>query len=417
MGRGGVRAMRKKIAASLAVAAAVAASLWAFTRTEGDSTGTYRFTAVDRGDVESVVSATGTLSAVTTVQVGTQVSGIVSKIFVDFNDKVRKGQVIARIDPTLLEIAVRNAEANRERSQAELDNAERNYGRAVALREQQILSETDYNEAQYNLDSARASVKSADVGLEQARRNLAYATIFAPVSGTVVERTVDVGQTVAASLSAPTLFTIAEDLTRMQMLTSVDESDIGHIRAGQPVRFTVQAYPNQGFTGTVRQVRLQSTTQENVVNYTVVVDVANEDGRLLPGMTATVRFVVGSARDVLRVPNAALRIAPDEQMKAELAGAKAGSPPAAGVERSTPVDHARTGKLFYVDEEGRLGVAEVRTGLSDGRVTEVEGPVLHPGLRVVSGLTGSAGSASASVSNPFPASGRRSGGPPPGPGF
>jgi HlyD family secretion protein len=235
-----------------------------------------------------------------------------------------------------------------------------------------------------------------------------------------VERTVDVGQTVAASLAAPTLFTIAEDLTRMQMLTSVDESDIGHIRAGQPVRFTVQAYPNEAFTGSVRQVRLQSTTQENVVNYTVVVDVTNEDGRLLPGMTATVRFVVGSARGVLRVPNAALRIVPNEEMKVQLASEKPASGPVAGVagSRGTPVDHARTGKLFYVDEGGRLALAEVRTGLSDGRVTEVEGPALRPGLRVITGLTGSAASASASVANPFQASsGRRSGGTPPGPGF
>jgi HlyD family secretion protein len=402
--------MKKKIAATVTAVAAVAATLWAFTRPESGAAGTYRLGTVDRGDVESVVSATGTLSAVTTVQVGTQVSGIVSKIFVDFNDKVRKGQVIARIDPTLLEIAVRNAEANRERSQAELDNAERNYARAVTLRGEQILSETDYNTAQYDLDTARAAVKSADVGLEQARRNLAYATIYAPVSGTVVERAVDVGQTVAASLSAPTLFTIAEDLTRMQMLTSVDESDIGRIRVGQPVRFTVQAYPNEAFTGSVRQVRLQSTSQENVVNYTVVVDVSNEDGRLLPGMTASVRFVVATARDVLRVPNAALRIVPNEEMKAETARS-----------RGTAAGGASAGRLFYLDGDGRLALAEVRTGLSDGRVTEVEGPALLEGLRVITGLTGSTASSTPSVANPFQSSssGRRSGGlpPPPGPGF
>jgi HlyD family secretion protein len=393
--------MKKKIAVGLVLALVVAASLWALTRGKAEPSA-YRFATIDRGDVESVVSATGTLSAVTTVEVGTQVSGIVSSMLVDFNDKVKKGQVIARIDPTLLEIAVHNAEANLERNQAQLNQAERNYARAVTLREQRILSETDYSEAQYNLESGRAAVKSAQVGLEQARRNLAYATIYAPVSGTVVERTVDVGQTVAASLAAPKLFTIAEDLTRMQMLTSVDESDIGRIRAGQTVRFTVQAYPSQPFTGTVRQVRLHATTKENVVNYTVVVDVRNEDGRLLPGMTASVKFVVAGARAVLRTPNAALRIVPSERMRAELGIRDGGGP-----------------RLFYLDPQGRLAVAPVRAGLSDGQFTEVEGPAIAEGVKVVAGLHDTA--PVAGVSNPLQGntSRQQQGGPPPplGPGF
>lgn len=393
--------MKKKITVGLALVTIVGASLWALTRGKSEQATAYRFATIDRGDIESVVSATGTLSAVKTVEVGTQVSGIVSSMLVDFNDRVKKGQVIARIDPTLLEIAVHNAEANLEKNQAQLNQAERNYARAVTLRDEKILSETDYNEAQYNLESGRAAVKGAQVGLEQARRNLAYATIYAPVSGTVVERTVDVGQTVAASLAAPRLFTIAEDLTRMQMLTSVDESDIGRIRAGQAVRFTVQAYPSEPFTGTVRQVRLQSTTKENVVNYTVVVDVRNEDGRLLPGMTATVRFVVAGVRGVLRVPNAALRIVPSERMKAEL-----GTIPNGG------------GRLFYLDAQGRLALAPVRPGLSDGQFTEVEGTALAEGLRVIAGLNDSA--PVAGVANPLQGNNRQqqSGAPPPpGPGF
>jgi HlyD family secretion protein len=400
----------KKIAVGLALVTVVGASLWALTRGKGESPGAYRLATIDRGDVESVVSATGTLSAVTTVEVGTQVSGIVSGILVDFNDRVKKGQVIARIDPTLLEIAVHNAEANLERNQAQLKQAERNYARAVALRDERILSETDYSEALYNLETGRAAVKGAQVGLEQAQRNLAYSTIYAPVSGTVVERTVDVGQTVAASLATPKLFTIAEDLTRMRMLTSVDESDIGRIRAGQAVRFTVQAYPSEPFGGTVRQVRLQSATKENVVNYTVVVDVRNEDGRLLPGMTATVRFVVAGARGVLRVPNAALRVVPSERMKAEMAsegpGLADGAPDSPG------------GRLYYLDAGGRLAVAPVRPGLSDGKLTEVEGPALAEGLRVVAGLNDSA--PVAEVSNPLHVNSRQQQGgppPPPGPGF
>jgi HlyD family secretion protein len=393
--------MKKKIAVSLAVVTIVGASLVALTRDQGTSASAYRFATVDRGDVLSVVSATGTLSAVTTVEVGTQVSGIVSDILVDFNDRVKKGQVVARIDPTLLEIAVRNAEANLERNQAQLDQAERNHRRAVALRDERILSETDFSEAQYNLASGRAAVKSAEVGLEQAQRNLAYSTIYAPVSGTVVERTVDVGQTVAASLAAPRLFTIAEDLTRMQMLTSVDESDIGRIRTGQPVRFTVQAYPGEPFAGAVRQVRLQSKTKENVVNYTVVVDVRNEDGRLLPGMTATARFVVAGVRDVLRVPNAALRVVPSERMKAELGTVPTGA-----------------GRLFSLDAQGCLAFVPVKPGLSDGQFTQVEGPALSQGLRVIAGLNESA--PVAATANPLQGNSRQqqSGPPaPPGPGF
>ena len=396
--------MKKRVVASLAVVAVGAVSLWAFNRGGRERASTYRLATLDRGSVESVVSATGTLSAVRTVEVGTQVSGIVSEIRVDFNDRVTRGQVIALIDPTLLEIAVRNAEAALERSQAQLDQAERNHQRAIALREQKILSETDFNAAEYEHASARATVKSAEVGREQARRNLAYATIEAPVSGTVVERDVDVGQTVAASLQAPKLFTIAEDLAKMQMLASVDESDIGQIRAGQAVRFTVQAWPDDTFTGVVRQVRLQSKTKENVVNYTVVVDLRNDDGRLLPGMTASVRFVVASARDALRAPNAALRLVPTEAMRAEL-------PPG--------VLEAGKSRLFYLDAQGRLAVAPVRAGLTDGKLTEVEGPAVAEGLRVVTGTTGEASLTANAGSNPFQSSSPQSGAPPPppGPGF
>ncbi len=180
--------------------------------------------------------------------------------------------------------------------------AERDFERFKSLHADGIAADADFNKAQYALDVARANVKSAHASLARARRNLGYATITAPVSGTVIERDVDVGQTVAASFSSPRLFRIANDLTEMQILASVDESDIGQIQEGQTARFTVKAYPDETFQGTVRQVRLQSTTEENVVNYTVVIDVDNPDGKLLPGMTATVEFLVAKAEDVLKVP-------------------------------------------------------------------------------------------------------------------
>ena len=193
-----------------------------------------------------------------------------------------------------------------------------NIERNKLLFERKVLTEIDFNTAKYAYDVALANVKSAQVTLERARQNLAYTNIYAPIDGVVVERDVDVGQTVAASLSAPQLFLIANDLAQMQILASVDESDIGAIHEGQSARFTVQAYPNETFTGSVKQVRLQSKTTENVVNYTVVVSVTNANGKLLPGMTATIDFLTGSAKDVLLVPNAALRFRPTEQMREQV---------------------------------------------------------------------------------------------------
>src|SRR5688500_14733340 len=260
------------------------------------------------------------LGSVTTVQVGTQVSGQVAAIHVDFNDTVKKGQLIARIDPTLQQQSVRDAEAGFERVQAELVQAQRDYDRNKQLFEQRVLTETEFNAAEYRLAVVKASAKSAQITVDRARQNLAYTSIYAPIDGIVVERNVDVGQTVAASLSAPQLFLIANNLSRMQILASVDESDIGLIKDGQEVRFSDQAYPVETFRGTVRQVRVQSVTQENVVNYTAVVEVDNASGKLLPGMTATVDFLTGAAKNVLLVPNAALRVRPSMAMLEQVRG-------------------------------------------------------------------------------------------------
>lgn len=308
----------KKLALVTALAA-VAVGTWWFLGKDRDATvAPYRFVTIERGDLESTVAATGTLGAVKTVQVGTQVSGQIQEIFVDFNDRVRKGQLIARIDPTLLQQNVRDAEARLERARAEVGQRQSDYDRNLKLYESQAITESEFSTVKYNLAVAEADMKSTEISLERAKQNLAYTNIYSPISGVVVERNVDVGQTVAASLAAPQLFLIAEDLARMEILASVDESDIGRITEGQTARFTVQAYTDDVFTGTVRQVRLQSTMQENVVNYTVVINVTNDDGRLRPGMTATVDFLVETARDVLMVSNAALRFRPTDRMIASL---------------------------------------------------------------------------------------------------
>ena len=420
----------------------VGAGGWYLLRDSGEASSPYRFVTVERGDLEAVVSTTGTLDAVTTVEVGTQVSGIISEIAVDFNDQVSRGQVIARLDTTLLDNSVREGEANLERNQAQLRHAEREFDRIDGLFREKIVAEQELNTVQYNLDVARAGVKSAEVALEKARQNLAYATIYAPISSTVIERNVEPGQTVASSLSTPQLFLIADDLAKMQILASVDESDIGRISEGQTGRFTVQAYPDDTFEGTVRQVRLQSSIEENVVNYTVVVDVDNPDGILLPGMTATVDFLVESATDVLTVPNAALRFRATEEMFAEVrermqarrdarrAEGEGGDRPRGerppGVEGGMSGGRPGGGRmaemiggqmpdgmalLWYFDGEGNLAISPVRTGISDGQSTQIVGRGIEEGLQVIAGVTKT--ESSGQFTNPFQSGNQQSG--PPGP--
>jgi HlyD family secretion protein len=412
-----VKNLRVNVAAAVVVV--LVAVAWMFGRGDRGETSPYRFATIERGDLEAIVSATGKLSAVTTVQVGTQVSGQVDRILVDFNDRVKQGQLIARIDPTLQEQAVRDAQAGVERNQAEVEQAQREYDRNLKLFERKVLTEIEFNTAKYALAVARANLKSAQVTLDRARKNLAYTEIFAPIDGIVVERNVDVGQTVAASLNTPQLFLIANDLAHMQILASVDESDIGMIRNGQPVRFSVQAYPNVTFQGKVQQVRLQSATVENVVNYTVVVAVENPEGKLLPGMTATVEFVTGSVSNALLVPNAALRFRPTEAMFAEVranrgdGGDAARSQRQQGREDSPVADRgnnssrtagpgrrpANAAMLWYVDQ-GKLEMARARTGISDGQRTQVESNELRAGMQIIVGVTQSA---QAESSNPFQA--------------
>ncbi|MGH7574533.1 MAG: efflux RND transporter periplasmic adaptor subunit, partial [Longimicrobiales bacterium] len=260
---------RKKVWLPVGVMAA-SFTVWAFVGRDAADAEAYRFAAVERGSIESVVTSTGAIEALETVEVGTQVSGQIAELFVDFNDRVEKSQLLARIDPTLLRQEVRSAEASLMRSRADLEQAERELNRARELHESRVMTTSELETAEYQRTVAQASFASAEVALERAKRNLAYTEIHAPIDGVVVERTVDVGQTVAASMSAPVLFLIARDLSEMRILADVDESDIGKIRDGQEVRFTVQAYGDETFTGGVEQVRLQSTTQENVVSYHVV---------------------------------------------------------------------------------------------------------------------------------------------------
>ncbi len=362
---------------------------WFYKRADGKEAPAYRTATIQRGSVKSTVSATGTLSAVQTIQVGTQVSGQIAVIHADYNDHVKKGQLLARIDPTLQNQAVEEAQAQLERAHATMEQAQSDYARSKQLFDAKVITASEFSTVQSNFAVQKANVKSALIALERARQNLRYTDIYAPIDGVIVERNVDVGQTVAANFSAPQLFLIAKDLSDMQILASVDESDISAIRTGQPVEFTVQAYPNQTFTGMVQQVRLQSKTQDNVVNYTAVVGVKNTTGKLLPGMTATVQFLTGVAENVLVVPNAALRIRPTPAMLAQA---------------RTDDQRAGSAILWTLDDKGMLEPVRVRTGLSDGRNTAVEGAKLAEGTKVVIGALDAGGTTSSDESssrNPF----------------
>jgi HlyD family secretion protein len=379
---------RTRMMAAMAVIGALGVGIYAYERATAERAPAYRLGRVERTSLTSTVSSTGTLSAVQTVQVGTQVSGRIAAINVDFNDKVKKGQLLARIDPTLQQQAVADAQAGVVRVQAQLTQAKAAYDQSKTLYDQKIITRTEYDTAKSNYAVAQANLTSARIALGVARQNLAYTNIYAPIDGVVVERNVDVGQTVAASLQAPQLFLIANDLSRMRILASVDESDIGRIKAGQPATFTVQSYPDDSFPGTVSQVRLKDSTLNNVVSYTAVVNVNNPGGKLLPGMTATTTFVTDSIAGALTVPNAALRFSP-ATASGGAAAARASRGPA----------------VWTLDAKNKPERLAVRTGLTDGQRTQVTGKGIIDGLKVIVGARtaqqASTPARTASSGNPF----------------
>ncbi|HSP92794.1 MAG TPA: efflux RND transporter periplasmic adaptor subunit, partial [Vicinamibacterales bacterium] len=323
----------KKFIVTIIVLAVIAGSVGAFYRyrTPAEEVKISKL-AVARGDVIESVGATGTLQAVKTVQVGSQVSGNIKALYADFNSIVKKGQIVAELDPSLLQTQIEQARANVIRSQADLDrlkvsleDARIKLKRTQSLADRLLVSPQELETAQVAVRSAEAQIKSSEASLSQSKAslnqnevNLQHTVIEAPIDGIVISRNVDVGQTVAASMNAPVLFVIAEDLTKMQVNANVDESDVGRIRAGQVVKFRVDAYPLEEFVGAVSQVRLQPIVTQNVVTYATVIDVPNAQLKLKPGMTATVTIEIARRNDVVRVPNAALRFRPNADTFAAL---------------------------------------------------------------------------------------------------
>jgi HlyD family secretion protein len=270
---------------------------------------------VQKGKVLNTVTASGALEALETVEVGTQVSGVISAIFVDFNSVVKKGQVLAKIDETPLIAQLNQSQANVDQAEAEYIFREATYNRNLPLFEKQLISEADFDQVLYNYNLARANLASAKAQNERNRINLRYATIMSPIDGVILDRAVDAGQTVAASFNTPTLFTIANDLTRMKVEASVDEADIGQVRAGQRVEFSVDAFPDDTFSGRVTEVRLQPVITNNVVTYTVIIDAPNPEKKLMPGMTAIATIYISEADDQLTIPMGALSFDPDRAVK------------------------------------------------------------------------------------------------------
>jgi HlyD family secretion protein len=407
------------------VAVAVVALGWRFARgTSDDASPAWETGTVARGDVAAVVTASGTLSALVTVEVGSQVSGRVLALNADFNSQVKKGQVVARIDPSLFESQVAQARANEQMAVAGLRGAEsalaeakRQHERLQALvaKDFVAVAEADtalaaFQAAEAELASAKARVAQARAARVQADTNLAYTTITSPIDGVVISRDVNVGQTVASSLQAPKLFTIAEDLRKMEVHTDVAESDVGRVREGLPVQFSVDAFPGERFRGTVKEVRFAPKTVQNVVTYDAVVSVDNSDLKLRPGMTADVSFVVEDVADALLVPNAALRFrppdahAPASAAAASGGGSAGGSAPAA---RGGTAPAGRPGRgaaganaaggaggqrrvVYVLAPDGTLKASPVRAGPSDGTSTAIVGGELAEGDRVVVGVAGAA---------------------------
>jgi HlyD family secretion protein len=440
-----------------------------------------------RGDIVDTVSATGTLEAVETVEVGTQVSGVVKDLYADFNSIVRKGQVIARLDPQLIQTQIEQQAANVLRAEADLErlkvaqaDAEQKLERARQLFDRSLIPRADLDSAIVDVDSARAQVKSSQAGLTQARAqlnnqkvNLGYTTITAPIDGIVISRNVDAGQTVASSMNAPTLFVLAADLTHMQVVANIDESDVGRMRPGQQVTFQVDAYPTERFTGAVSQIRLQPTVVQNVVTYSTVITVPNPQLKLKPGMTANVTVEVLRRSNVLRVANAATRFRPTAEMFSVLnqpappelqrtgngrsGGARSTSAAAAPAQaqrganqstvvpgKATPAKGAETkpvqltgnattidalfgplastetrGMVWQYDAAGQLKPLRLRLGATDGTYSEVLNDSDVPAdARVVTAMKTGLEPASASATRPATTSGNplMGGGPPAGRG-
>ena len=389
--------------------AALGGGVWAwfhFRPANGNGTATFKTAALERGDVVQTVTANGALGAVQTVAVGSEVSGKIVALFADYNSAVTNGQVLAQLDASTYERQVEQSEAELASAQASLKLAEANFKRAEELKALELVSQADYDQSEASLAQARASLQVKEAGLNKARVDLEKTTIYSPMDGVVISRAVDVGQTVAASLNAPTLFTLAQDLRAMRIEAQISEADVGGVAEGQTVTFAVDAYPTLTFTGQVNQVRYEPVTNQGVVNYVAIVDVDNADLKLRPGMTANASVVTAQRENVLRLPNAALRFRPPDGVAVApppRAEAPEGAPGGSARQEREHAGDAAHKRVYLVDDKGGLRMQPVKLGISDGTWTELVDSALAEGDLVATGTLSAAEkeSAKANSSSPF----------------
>ncbi|QXD25625.1 efflux RND transporter periplasmic adaptor subunit [Opitutia bacterium ISCC 51] len=413
-----------------------------------ETTENYNYAKIERKNILNMITATGSLEARELVEIGSQVSGVIEGVYKDFNDTVEEGDLIALIDPRTLDTQVKSAEADLTRQQANLKRATIQYERFKPVYDKGFLSGDDFLNYEIGKETAEANVKSSEASVDRAKRNREFAEIRAPISGVIINRDVEEGQTVASSFNTPRLFIIAEDLNLMEILANVDESDIGQIKKDQEVRFTVASYPERNFTGTVTEIRLQPTVIQNVVNYTVVVETENPRRLLLPGMTATLDFVVDEVEEVLSVPASALSLKMSDEMvevqakfREEMLAQRQASRGGEGGQRGQGGDggqrrqrpegfaggggagfgggqrggggRAAIGTIWYKDDAGELKMMMVRTGVTDGITTEVlplRDEEIPEGREIISKvLTPSTSEAATRAQNPFGGRGRGGG--------
>lgn len=394
----------------------VAGGVIGMTRSKDDAP-KWRTAKADYGDIRQRISATGILNPVVSVNVGSQVSGTISALYADFNSQVKQGQPIAQIEPSLFMAQLQNDQANLQAAIAKSQDAKRQMDRGKRLFDGKLMAEQDFQTLTTTYQQAMGGQASAQAAVDRDKTNLGYCTIKAPVAGTVISRAVDVGQTVAASFNTPNLFVIGKDLTKMQVLATIDEADIGSVKTGQPAMFTVDSFPDQQFRGTVGQVRLQPTTTNNVVTYTVVVNVPNDDLKLLPGMTANITVMTAHESHVLRVPNAALRFNPaaflPEATKAQGPqgpGQRPGGPPGAmQAKRDAGRVMKREDHVWTLDEAGKPKQVAVTIGISDGQFTSVSGDGVSEGMTILVGVedTSKKSAQSAPIAGGMPGGGPR----------
>lgn len=360
---------KKKALVIVAVAAIAALAVWLLSGGKKEETITFDTAAVAPANIMNSITATGTIEPVTSVTVGTQVSGIVSKLFVDYNSVVKKGQVIAELDKTNLMSQLNTAKTQLATAQSQLNYQTANYKRYKTLFEKGLVAADDFDNAKLSYTQAKEQVVSAKEEVQRAQTNLGYATITSPIDGVVLSKSVEEGQTVAASFSTPELFTIAQDLTNMQVVADVDEADIGDVKEGERVTFTVDAYPDDTFEGEVKQVRQEATTTNNVVTYEVVISAPNADLKLKPGLTANVTIYTAERKGVLSVPSKALRFTPQKET----------------VGKMKIVDVANAKNKVWTIEGNSIVAHKVNIGMTDGTNTQIVGGIAE-GTKVITGL-------------------------------